>query len=131
MGHPPTPATCISCPWRPTLQNPSLSLAFRSLLWGSSQVDVLVSEWMGYALLFETMLDTVLRARDRWLKPGGAMLPDVASIYVAGASAGASGGQFWKVGSMGWGGASGVCGGKQGPVQGGEEYVWGRRGGRP
>ena len=86
---------------------------------------------MGYALLFETMLDTVLRARDRWLKPGGAMLPDVASIYVAGASAGASGGQFWKVGSMGWGGARGVCGGKQGPVQGGEEYVWGRRGGRP
>ena len=54
---------------------------------------------MGYALLFETMLDTVLRARDRWLKPGGAMLPDVASIFVAGASAGASGGQFWKVGN--------------------------------
>ena len=31
------------------------------------QVDVIVSEWMGYALLFETMLDTVLHARDRCL----------------------------------------------------------------
>lgn len=29
------------------------------------QVDVLVSEWMGYALLLECMLDTVLYARDR------------------------------------------------------------------
>ena len=29
------------------------------------QVDVIVSEWMGYALLFEAMLDTVLYARDR------------------------------------------------------------------
>ncbi len=26
---------------------------------GLQQVDVIVSEWMGYALLFETMLDTV------------------------------------------------------------------------
>lgn len=29
------------------------------------QVDVIVSEWMGYALFFEAMLDTVLHARDR------------------------------------------------------------------
>ena len=29
------------------------------------QVDMIVSEWMGYALLFESMLDTVLYARDR------------------------------------------------------------------
>lgn len=29
------------------------------------QVDVIVSEWMGYTLLFETMLDSVLYARDR------------------------------------------------------------------
>lgn len=32
------------------------------------------------------MLDTVLLARDRLLKPGGAMLPDVASLFVAGVS---------------------------------------------
>ena len=46
--------------------------------------DVLVSEWMGYGLLFESMLDTVLVARDRFLKPGGAVLPDIATIHIAG-----------------------------------------------
>jgi len=43
-------------------------------------VDVLLSEWMGYCLLYETMLSSVLFARDKWLKPGGALLPDTASI---------------------------------------------------
>ena len=28
-------------------------------------MDVIVSEWMGYALFFEAMLDSVLHARDR------------------------------------------------------------------
>ncbi|EIN12179.1 S-adenosyl-L-methionine-dependent methyltransferase [Punctularia strigosozonata HHB-11173 SS5] len=32
-------------------------------------VDVIISEWMGYALLYESMLDSVLVARDRFLKP--------------------------------------------------------------
>lgn len=39
---------------------------------------------MGYCLLFESMLDTVLVARDKYLKPGGAMLPDVATFFLAG-----------------------------------------------
>lgn len=43
-------------------------------------VDVLLSEWMGYCLLYESMLGSVLYARDRWLKPGGAILPDTATI---------------------------------------------------
>lgn len=43
-------------------------------------VDVLLSEWMGYCLLYESMLSSVLFARDRWLKPGGAILPDTATI---------------------------------------------------
>ena len=43
-------------------------------------IDVLVSEWMGYCLLYESMLSSVLFARDRWLKPGGAILPDTATI---------------------------------------------------
>ncbi|GFR48908.1 hypothetical protein Agub_g10857, partial [Astrephomene gubernaculifera] len=60
------------------------------------KVDVIVSEWMGYALLFETMLDTVLHARDRYLKPGGALLPDRAAIYIAGASSAAGGLGFWN-----------------------------------
>ncbi len=50
------------------------------------QFDVIVSEWMGYCLLFESMLDTVLHARDTYLKPGGALLPDVATYHVAGVS---------------------------------------------
>ncbi|CAG8477761.1 9555_t:CDS:10 [Ambispora gerdemannii] len=35
------------------------------------KVDIIVSEWMGYFLLFEAMLDSVIVARDRWLVPGG------------------------------------------------------------
>ena len=50
------------------------------------QFDVIVSEWMGYCLLYESMLDTVLVARDRFLKPGGALLPDVATFFMAGFS---------------------------------------------
>ncbi|KAF8529315.1 S-adenosyl-L-methionine-dependent methyltransferase [Hysterangium stoloniferum] len=42
---------------------------------GVTQVDVIISEWMGYALLYESMLDSVLVARDRFLKPGGVMVP--------------------------------------------------------
>eukprot|EP00931_Biecheleriopsis_adriatica_P101674 TRINITY_DN76765_c0_g1_i1.p1 TRINITY_DN76765_c0_g1~~TRINITY_DN76765_c0_g1_i1.p1 ORF type:complete len:396 (-),score=84.93 TRINITY_DN76765_c0_g1_i1:52-1131(-) len=38
-------------------------------------VDVIVSEWMGYFLLFENMLPSVLSVRNRYLKPGGLMLP--------------------------------------------------------
>jgi len=47
------------------------------------QVDVIVSEWMGYFLLRESMLDSVLVARDRFLKPGGAMYPSHARILMA------------------------------------------------
>lgn len=32
-----------------------------------AKVDIIISEWMGYALLYESMLDTVLVARDKWL----------------------------------------------------------------
>ena len=47
-----------------------------------SSVDVIISEWMGYFLLYESMLDTVLYARDRWLTPTGVLLPDRATLYV-------------------------------------------------
>ncbi|MBN3323739.1 ANM6 methyltransferase, partial [Atractosteus spatula] len=46
-------------------------------------VDVIVSEWMGYALLHESMLNSVIFARDKWLKPGGLILPSKAELYVA------------------------------------------------
>lgn len=42
---------------------------------GVTQVDVIISEWMGYALLYESMLDSVLVARDRFLRPGGVLAP--------------------------------------------------------
>ncbi|KAM4606174.1 protein arginine N-methyltransferase 6 [Polymixia lowei] len=47
------------------------------------RVDVIVSEWMGYALLHESMLNSVLFARDKWLKPGGLILPCKAELYIA------------------------------------------------
>jgi protein arginine N-methyltransferase 1 len=46
-------------------------------------VDVIVSEWMGGVLLMEDMLPVVLYARDRWLKPGGILLPDRARLFLA------------------------------------------------
>jgi|GEM_PF-418342 len=46
-------------------------------------VDVIVSEWMGGLLLMEDMLPVVLYARDRWLKPGGLLLPDRARLFLA------------------------------------------------
>lgn len=42
---------------------------------GITTVDIIISEWMGYALLYESMLDSVLVARDRFLRPGGVMVP--------------------------------------------------------
>merc|ERR1719432_306406 len=44
--------------------------------------DVIVSEWMGYFLLFEGMLDSVLAARDKYLKPGGSILPSRCSLHL-------------------------------------------------
>jgi protein arginine N-methyltransferase 1 len=36
----------------------------------------------GYFLLYESMLDTVLYARDKYLRPGGIVLPDKAVLYM-------------------------------------------------
>lgn len=48
-----------------------------------SGVDIIVSEWMGYFLLYENMLESVLFCRDKWLRPGGLIFPDHARLYVA------------------------------------------------
>ncbi|CAN6172040.1 unnamed protein product [Urochloa humidicola] len=58
--------------------------------------DVLVSEWMGYCLLFESMLSSVIYARDHFLKPGGAILPDTATILGAGFGKGGTSLPFWE-----------------------------------
>lgn len=47
------------------------------------QIDIIVSEWMGFYLLHEGMLDSVLLARDRFLKTSGLMFPQNATIYVS------------------------------------------------
>lgn len=36
-------------------------------------MDIIVSEWMGYFLFYESMLETVLVARDKWLVSGQAV----------------------------------------------------------
>lgn len=51
---------------------------------GEGGVDIIISEWMGYFLLYESMLDCVLWARDKYLnKKTGKILPDRAQVFVA------------------------------------------------
>uniref|UniRef100_A0A8C5PK56 type I protein arginine methyltransferase n=1 Tax=Leptobrachium leishanense TaxID=445787 RepID=A0A8C5PK56_9ANUR len=40
------------------------------------KVDIIISEWMGYFLLFESMLDSVIYAKEKYLRDGGAVYPD-------------------------------------------------------
>lgn len=37
-----------------------------------------------YCLFFESMLETILFARDKWLKPNGLIFPDYAALYILG-----------------------------------------------
>lgn len=37
---------------------------------------------MGYCLLYESMLNTVIFARDKWLAPDGIILPDKAYLSI-------------------------------------------------
>lgn len=46
------------------------------------KVDILVSEWMGYFLLFEGMLDSVVYARDKYLREGGTILPNRCALFL-------------------------------------------------
>ncbi|KAJ9581980.1 hypothetical protein L9F63_003670 [Diploptera punctata] len=62
-------------------------------------VDVIVSEWMGYFLFFEGMLDSVIYARDHHLAEGGMLLPNRYSVSMAGIGDSARHGQligFWS-----------------------------------
>ena len=44
------------------------------------KVDIIISEWMGYFLLYESMLDSVLHAADKWLTREGFILPDECAV---------------------------------------------------
>ncbi len=48
------------------------------------KADLIVSEWMGYFLLMENMLPSVLAVRDKVLKKDGDIVPRSAEIIVAG-----------------------------------------------
>lgn len=51
------------------------------------KVDIIISEWMGYFLLFESMLDSVLFARDKYLnKETGIVLPNFFEMHLFGVS---------------------------------------------
>ncbi len=47
------------------------------------RVDVIVSEWLGGFGIDEGMLPPVIAARDRWLKPGGTMIPSSVTAWTA------------------------------------------------
>ncbi|XP_015050999.2 protein arginine N-methyltransferase 1 [Drosophila yakuba] len=47
-----------------------------------SKVDGIICNWMGHCLLYESEILEVLEARDRWLKKGGFILPDLGSLYL-------------------------------------------------
>jgi len=60
------------------------------------KVDLIVSEWMGYFLFFESMLSTVIFARDKWLRPGGRVFPNRVNVKMAGFNWDKQGQDFWK-----------------------------------
>jgi histone-arginine methyltransferase CARM1 len=47
------------------------------------KVDTLISEPIGVLLVHERMIESYIVARDRFLKPGGAMVPSMGTIYLA------------------------------------------------
>jgi SAM-dependent methyltransferase len=47
------------------------------------KVDVIVSEWMGGLGVDENMLAPLVMARDRWLKPGGTIVPGRVTAWLA------------------------------------------------
>jgi len=48
-----------------------------------TKIQLLLRPFTPFNSLYESMLDTVLVARDKYLKPGGTLFPDKATIYIA------------------------------------------------
>ena len=53
---------------------------------GRTKVDLIVSEWMEYFLIFEHMLPSVIAVRDKCLIKGGQIIPSKAELFIAGYS---------------------------------------------
>jgi len=47
-----------------------------------NEVDVIIAEWMGYSLYSNSMLESVIFARDKWLTKEGILFPDRGTLYV-------------------------------------------------
>ncbi|EDW83115.1 uncharacterized protein Dwil_GK22484 [Drosophila willistoni] len=56
------------------------------LPYGLKKVDIIVSEWMGHAIFTESLYRDVIYARDKWLVKGGLIIPNVATLFMAGIS---------------------------------------------
>lgn len=48
-----------------------------------TKYDIILSEWMGYFLLFEGMVDTVIHARDNLMATNGILLPNRCELFLA------------------------------------------------
>ncbi|XP_075156546.1 protein arginine N-methyltransferase 1-B-like isoform X2 [Haematobia irritans] len=47
------------------------------------EVDIIISDWVGYAMLFQSTCQDVIYARDKWLKKeGGLIFPDQAKLFM-------------------------------------------------
>lgn len=49
----------------------------------AKEFDLIVSEWIGVHVFQENMLPSILDARDRFLKPGGVMIPENVGVWMA------------------------------------------------
>ena len=47
------------------------------------KVDIIVSEWLGGYGVDENLLPVIVSARDKWLKPGGRMIPETVTSWMA------------------------------------------------
>ncbi|XP_055911281.1 protein arginine N-methyltransferase 1-like [Eupeodes corollae] len=46
-------------------------------------VDIIISDWMGYCLFYQSIIDAIIFARDKWLKPDGLIFPDRAKLHIS------------------------------------------------
>ncbi|CAF1382468.1 unnamed protein product [Adineta steineri] len=51
---------------------------------GIDKVDIIIAEWMGYCLFYDSIIQSVIYARDKFLKPDGLIFPDRATMYMVG-----------------------------------------------
>ena len=66
---------------------------------GIQSVDLIVSEWMGYFLVYEAMLSSVLFARNKWLKKiksANQIFPNRASLFMAAFDYDSMNLKFWQ-----------------------------------